>query len=134
HCFAPGITPYPPWIESPGSTRRRSLGRRCRLRRLDLLCLVDSSCFLQIADEGVLEGSAAALLDQLLGRADREHSSPMHQRNSVAALSLVHEVGRKEDCDAVIAGEVDQRAPERVASDRGDAGGRLVENEKGRPV
>src|SRR5262249_10687007 len=43
-------------------------------------------------------------------------------------------MGRKEERDAVIAGEVDQRAPERVARNRIDSRSRLVENEKGRPV
>src|SRR5262249_6678920 len=70
----------------------------------------------------------------LLGRADRKHPPSMHQRNTVAALGLVHEMGRKEDRDAVIAGEIDQRAPERAARNRIDARSRLVENEKGRPV
>ena len=55
----------------------------------------------------------------------------MHQRDAVAALGLVHEMGREKDRDAIIAGEIDQRAPERVARDRIDARGRLVENEHG---
>ena len=58
----------------------------------------------------------------------------MHQRDAVAAFGLVHEVGREEDGDAIIAGEIDQRAPESVAGDRVDARGGLVENEHGRPV
>src|SRR5207247_9271061 len=63
HGFAPGISPQSSRIESPGSTRWDALGRRSRwLWRLGLLCLV--GCFLQIADEGVLERSAAALLDE----------------------------------------------------------------------
>ena len=40
-------------------------------------------------------------------------------------------MGRKKDRDAVVAGEIDQRAPKRVARDRIDARGRLVENENG---
>ena len=58
----------------------------------------------------------------------------MHQRDAVAALGLVHEMGREEDGDAVVAREVDQRAPEGVARDRVDARGRLVEDQHGRPV
>ena len=58
----------------------------------------------------------------------------MHQRDAVAALGLVHEMGREEDGDAVVAGEIDQCAPEGVAGDRIDARGRLVENQHGRPV
>ena len=101
---------------------------------LGLLFLLGSACFLQIGDEGILQRSAAALLDEFLGRADGEHLPAMHQRDAVAALGLVHEVGRKKDGDPIIAGEIDQRAPERVAGDRVDARSGLVENEHGRPV
>ena len=73
-------------------------------------------------------------LVKLLRRTDGEHPSLMHQRDAVAALGLVHEMGREEDGDAIVAGEIDQRAPEGVAGDRIDARGRLVENEHGRPV
>ena len=55
----------------------------------------------------------------------------MHERNAVAALRLVHEMGGDENCHAVVAREIDQRAPERVARDRVDARGRLVEDEDG---
>ena len=97
-------------------------------------CRLAPRRFLQIADEGVLERSAAALLDELLGRADGEHPASMHQRNTIAALGLVHEVGREEDGDAIVAGEIDQRAPESVPRNRIDARGGLVENEYARPV
>ena len=53
----------------------------------------------------------------------------MHQRDAIAALRLVHEMGRQEDGDAVLAGEIDQRAPELVARDRIDARCGLVENQ-----
>ena len=58
----------------------------------------------------------------------------MHQRDTVAALGLVHEVSGEEDGDAIIAGKVDQRAPERVACHRVDARSRFIENEDRRPV
>ena len=107
----------------------RRLAAACGLRRwLGLLFFSGSGRFLQIGDEGVLQRSAAALLDQLLRRADGEHPPLMHQRDTVAALGLVHEVGRKKDGDAIIAGEIDQRAPESVAGDRIDARSGLVEN------
>src|SRR5262247_1503260 len=51
---------------------------------------------------------------------------------SQRSASFMKWVERK--IDAVIAGEIDQRAPERVARDRIDARSRLVEDEKGRPV
>ena len=69
---------------------------------------------LEIGDESILERSAAPLLDEFPGRVDGEHLARMHQRDAVAALGLVHEVGREEDGDAVVAREIDQRAPELV--------------------
>ena len=95
---------------------------------------VDSRGISEIADEGVLERIAAALFHQLQRRPDRQHLAGMHERDAVAALRLVHEMGRKEDRHAFVARQVDQRAPERVARDRIDAGSRLVENENGRLV
>ena len=58
----------------------------------------------------------------------------MHQRDTVAAIGLVHEVGRKEDGDPVVAGEIDQGAPEGVAGDRIDTRRGLVEDQDGRPM
>ena len=55
----------------------------------------------------------------------------MHERDAVAALRLVHEMGGDENRHAVVAREIDQRAPERVARDRVDARRRLVEDENG---
>ena len=58
----------------------------------------------------------------------------MHERDAVAALRLVHEVGGQEDGDALVAREVDQGAPEGVTGDGIDARSRLVEDQHGRPV
>ena len=115
---------------------RQRLGRLagCLRRSFRLLLFFGSARFLQVGDEGILQSSAAAFLDQLLRRADGEHPPPMHQRNAVAAFGLVHEMGRQEDGDPIIAGKIDQRAPEGVAGDRIDARGGFVENEHGRPV
>ena len=55
----------------------------------------------------------------------------MHERDAVAAVRLVHEMGGDEDRHPVVAREIDQRPPERVAGDRIDARGRLVEDEDG---
>src|SRR5208282_3371919 len=55
----------------------------------------------------------------------------MHERDAVASLRFVHEVRRKKNRNAVVAGEVDQRAPERVARDRIDARGWLVQDQNG---
>lgn len=58
----------------------------------------------------------------------------MRQRNAVAALGFVHEMGREKDSDTIITGEIDQRAPESVAGDRINARRGFVENKYGRPV
>ena len=142
HGLAPGIGPEPSRIESLGSARCSRYLRRCRgfLRRCrglewrGLLFLLGSAGFLQIRNESILKRSAAALLDEVRGRADGEHLARMHQRDAVAALGLVHEVGREEDGHAVVTRKIDQRAPERVAGDRIDTRGWLVENEHGRSV
>ena len=143
HRLAAGVSPQPSRIKSPRSARlvrfpgwegrvcgggRRGCGLR---RRRGLIRRFSRRRLLQIGDEGVLERMAAALLDQLMRRADGEHATPMHERDAVAALGLVHEMGREKDGDPVIAGEIDQRAPERVAGDRIDARRRLIENENG---
>ena len=53
----------------------------------------------------------------------------IHERDAVAALGLVHEVGRDEDGHALIARKIDQQFPEPVPRQRIDARGRLVEDE-----
>ena len=50
----------------------------------------------------------AAALRQLLRRADGEHLAGIHQRNAVATLRFVHEVGGEEDRHAFVAGQADQ--------------------------
>jgi hypothetical protein len=89
---------------------------------------------LQVRNESLFEACATALLDQFLGGGDRKHPALMHQRDAIAALSLIHKVGREKDRYAIISGEIDQRAPERVARNGVDARRGLVENEHGRPV
>ena len=97
------------------------LGRPFRLGRGDL--------FLQIGDERILERRRIAGGGEFVRRADREHAPGMHQRYPVAPAGLVHEVGGDEDGHAVVARQFGQKAPERVARDRVDAGGRLVEDQ-----
>ena len=97
--------------------------------RFDLLGAIDAGGVREVADESVFEQIAAALLDEIERRADRQHLARVHERDAVTALGLVHEMRREKDGDAVVAGEIDQRAPERVARDRIDAGSRFVENE-----
>ena len=63
------------------------------------------------------------------GRSLRQHLARVHHRHAVAALGLVHEVGRQEDRDALLARQPDQQLPEAVARHRIDAGGRLVEDQ-----
>ena len=62
-------------------------------------------------------------------RIGRQHASRIHQRNPVAALGFVHEMGRDENRHALIAREIDQQFPEPVARQRVDARGRLVEDQ-----
>ena len=111
-----------------------SIGAALRRGASTFFVAVDSGRVGEIADERVLQRVAAALLDQIERRADRQHLARVHERNAVAALRFVHEVGRKKDRDAVVARQIDQRAPERIARDRIDARRRLVENENGRLV
>ena len=92
--LAPGISPEASGIEPPGSLRRTDFaflrGRLrhglglprllCSLRRgLSLLSFSGCRRFLQVGNEGVLQSSAAVLLDQLLRGADREHPPLVHQ-------------------------------------------------------
>ena len=58
----------------------------------------------------------------------------MHQRNAVAPLRFVHEVGRDKDRHALVARQTDQVAPKGIAGDRIDARGRLVEEQHLGPV
>ena len=84
----------------------------------------------QVADEGLLQCCRAAVGDQSGRRVARQHPAGVHQRDAVAALGLVHEVGRDEDGDLVAAGEVDQVLPEGVPCHRVDARSRLVEDQQ----
>ena len=95
------------------------LGRRgARSRRL-----------FEVADEGVLERRDAAGLDQLRRRAGREHAARIHQRDPIAALRLVHEMGGDENGHVLLARKIDQRFPEPIPRQGIDARGRLVEDE-----
>ena len=64
---------------------------------------------------------------QVHRRADREHLARMHQRDAVAALRLVGEMGSDERWSRHRRATDRQGAPEGVARDRIDARGRLVE-------
>ena len=83
----------------------------------------------EIADERILERGGAARLDQPGRRVGRQHAAGIHQRNAVAALGLVHEMGRDEDRHALVARQIDQQFPEPIARQRIDARGRLVEDQ-----
>jgi hypothetical protein len=58
-----------------------------------------------------------------------EHATRVHERDPVAALALVHEVGGNEDGDTVPAREVRQQLPEPVSRNRVHTGGGLVEDQ-----
>ena len=120
-------------LQAEQGTRRRWRSRRIggfSRRGRDLGRGSARSCRLfEIADEGVLERGDAAGLDELRRRAGGEHASRIHERYSIAARGLVHEVGRDENGHALIARKIDQRFPEPVPRHGIDARGRLVEDE-----
>ena len=74
----------------------------------------------EIADERILERCRTARLDQPSRRVGRQHPARIHQRDPVAALGFIHEMGRDEDRHALIARQVDQQFPEigRAPADR----------------
>jgi len=91
--------------------------------------LVFCCCALQVRDEGFFKRRQAAVAHDLRRRAGDEHASGVHERDAVAALGLVHEVGGDEDGDAIAAGKLDQGAPEGIARHRVHPRGGLVENQ-----
>ena len=62
-------------------------------------------------------------------RARREHAAGIHQRDPIAALGLVHEVGRNENRHALIARKIDQCFPETIACQRDPPRCRLIQDE-----
>jgi hypothetical protein len=96
-----------------------------------LLCALG---LFQQFDEGVFQLVVAVALHQLGWGAAVEHAPCVHQRDAVAALGLVHEVGGDEQGHAILTRELDHQLPELVAGDGVHAGGGLVEDEHVRPV
>jgi hypothetical protein len=133
------IAEHAPKIEGARGRRGRGVRRRYRQRGRGgrwIRCreggFVDR--ILEIGDEGLFEIGAAAPRDDAGRRIADQHLARMHQRDAVAALGLVHEMRRDEDRHAVLPRQVDEDLPERVARDRVDAGGRLVEDQHLRRV
>ncbi len=85
---------------------------------------------LHVGDEGVLQRRRALPGLDVGGRALGEHPTAVHQRDAVATLGLVHEVGRDEDGHPLLAREHEELLPEAVSGDRIDPGGRLVEDQE----
>ena len=54
----------------------------------------------------------------------------VHQRDSIAAGRLIHEMGRNENRDPLIAREVDEEFPELIPSERIDTRCRLVQDQQ----
>ena len=73
-------------------------------------------------------------LDQRRRRVAHQHPARMHQRDPVAALGLVHEMGGDEDGDLVPARQIDHDLPEGIPRHRVHPRGRLVEDQHLRPV
>ncbi len=78
------------------------------------------------ASSSVATPRAVMRLRRCIGR---EHAARIHERYPIAALGLVHEVGRDENGHALIARKIDQHFPEPVPRQGIDARGRLVEDE-----
>ena len=85
---------------------------------------------LQISDKSFFQRFGAALFDNLPWRIAGQHPPVIHQRNAVAALGLVHEVGRDEDRHLVSARQIDEQLPEGIARHRIDARGRFVQDQQ----
>ena len=89
---------------------------------------------LQEFDERLFQSLRAPHRDDVLRRVRDQDLARIHQRNAVAPHGLIHEVGRNEDRDVVLAGEVDEDLPELVALDRVDSRRRLVQDQQRRGV
>ena len=105
-----------------------------RVNRIERRCLPRAGFafprrLLQMRHECLFQGLRAPLLHDIRRRVSDQHPACMHQRDAVAALGLVHEVGGDEDGHAVAARQLDQLAPEGVARHRVDARGGLVEDQ-----
>ena len=88
----------------------------------------------EIADEGVFKRRGAARLDQVRRRVGRQHPAGIHQRDAVATLGFVHEMGGDENRHALDCATGRSAAPRSVARQRIDARRRLVEDEHVRLV
>ncbi len=84
---------------------------------------------LQIGDKRVFQAVHATFACQGGGRVGDQHPACVHQRDAVAALGLVHEVGGDEDCHPVAARQLHQDPPEGVARHGIDTRGGLIENQ-----
>ena len=59
-----------------------------------------------------------------------QHPTGVHQRDAVATLGLVHEMGGDEDRHPVVARQIDHQLPEQIAGHGIDPGGRFVKNQQ----
>ena len=76
---------------------------------------------LQVGDEGFLQRLDIACPQQCGGGILGQHFARVHQRDTVAARPLVHEMGRDENGDPLLAGQIDQQFPKAVTGHRVDA-------------
>ncbi len=83
----------------------------------------------QVGNERILKRGSASLCHNSLRRITDQDFACMHEGNTVAALRLVHEMGRDEDCHVVLAGQIRQDLPEVVARYRVDARCRLIKDQ-----
>ena len=83
----------------------------------------------QIGDESLFKCCGITASGDRLGRIADQHLAGVHQRNPVAVLRLIHEMGGDEDGDIIVAREIGEDLPEAVPRHRVDTRGRLIEDE-----
>ena len=120
HGLAPCISPKAAQIEAPGGRlRRRGGGTYCFFIGCNRLIFeLDPACFREIGNECIFQSSTAPLADELRWWPICQNFTGIHQRDSVAALGLIHEMGRDEDRDAIVTRQMDERAPKFVPFNR----------------
>lgn len=85
---------------------------------------------LQVSDEGLFQRTGAPLLDDMCGGVADQDLACVHQRNAVAALSFIHEVGGDKDGHAITPRQLDQQVPEAITGNGIDTRGWLIEDQQ----
>ena len=129
--FAPAVGQQPLRAEGPGAFRLAALFIQQFAAGLAFRFLVHR---FQGGHEGAFQAVAAGLFDQCLGRVTGQYFTGVHQRNAVAALAFVHEVGGDKDGHPVFPGQPHQQLPEPVTGAGVYTGGGFIQNQQFRLV